>query len=88
MGQSHTNKNLQGKPTPRIDFFLPALAQFFTLQGILDGVIMQGTPRGQHLGMPCRLDLNPGEKPNFGVIDCVGLAGAAGHPHIHTHIFM
>ena len=52
LGEPPTNKILHGKPTPRSSFCLLAPAQFFTLQGISDGVTIRGTPGGQNFWLP------------------------------------
>jgi hypothetical protein len=59
-GEPTTNKICIHKPTPRSNFCLLAPTQLFTLQGISDGVSMEGTPGGQHLGSP------PGSVPSQG----------------------
>jgi len=55
------NKILPAKPTPRSNFCLRASAQFFTLQGMSNGVTMQGTPGANIWGSPYCLVSRPGE---------------------------
>ncbi len=89
-GEPPTNKILPYKPIPRSNFCLLAPAQFFTLQGISDGVSMGGTPGDQHFGLPPGLVPSPGEMRSPCQISGWWLVWvqrqAAGHTHTHTRI--
>ena len=85
-----TNKILSYKPTPRSNFCLLAPAQFFTLQGISDGVTKGGIPGGRHFGSPPSLVPSPGEMRSPRQISGWWLVWvrrqAAGHTHFHLYI--